>query len=181
MKIEDVRVGMRVVFTPAGSDREWVVNAKFPSGAVLLQRGVTHYTTQAHFIEPSPADARNTNAHLCEHANEVPIGCTCPAGCYCKLHTCQLPPSAAPTSPDPTTPGEQAAALGTLLPLTAAEIRDRVSHACTAAANATTDQRALATLYALLRSTATRAQFGDPGYRDRLTAELMIAEILEGW
>lgn len=27
-------------------------------------------------------------ALLCEHANEVPIGCVCPPHCYCKTNTC---------------------------------------------------------------------------------------------
>ncbi len=29
-------------------------------------------------------------AHLCEHANEVPTSlCRCPADCYCRSHTCK--------------------------------------------------------------------------------------------
>lgn len=26
---------------------------------------------------------------FCEHANEVPVHCPCPMGCYCKQHTCR--------------------------------------------------------------------------------------------
>jgi hypothetical protein len=47
---------------------------------------------------PSPADSRATkiepvpglmSAHFCEHANEVPSVCPCPANCYCKGNTCR--------------------------------------------------------------------------------------------
>jgi len=28
------------------------------------------------------------SAMMCDHANEVPIGCPCATNCYCKSHTC---------------------------------------------------------------------------------------------
>jgi len=31
-----------------------------------------------------------SNALMCEHANEVPVVCTCPQDCYCRTHTCKL-------------------------------------------------------------------------------------------
>jgi len=35
------------------------------------------------------APAEHANAVFCEHANEVPLSCRCPADCYCKTHTCK--------------------------------------------------------------------------------------------
>lgn len=29
------------------------------------------------------------SAMFCEHANECPLTCPCPSGCYCKTHTCK--------------------------------------------------------------------------------------------
>ena len=32
----------------------------------------------------------NISAVSCEHANEVPVICTCLNNCYCKAHTCKI-------------------------------------------------------------------------------------------
>jgi len=29
------------------------------------------------------------DAMFCDHANEVPMSCSCPPACYCKAHTCR--------------------------------------------------------------------------------------------
>jgi hypothetical protein len=47
----------------------------------------------AAFPRPPGTITPARSAIYCEHANEVPMGCPCAPGCYCKDHTCRLSPT----------------------------------------------------------------------------------------
>jgi len=56
--------------------------AKVIGTGALRPGALVHEGARAYEAPALPA------AHLCEHANEAPMTCPCPTGCYCKTRTC---------------------------------------------------------------------------------------------
>jgi hypothetical protein len=62
------------------------------------RRSYSEIIREAIVIQPMPSGALPIYdrdpvwpAIFCEHANEVPNVCPCPADCYCKTHSCAAP------------------------------------------------------------------------------------------